>query len=145
MSSEENISAALASWTSSYQLDLIFNTEQKKTKSKRKNKKKKKKSEILKFHPNHQPQQIKKKRKIKKLSLLKNKLNREKSKKLTVKRRKMVQNQKKLRKLLIKIKNIIIKERKNASMSMSKRKFRLLKKWKKVIIFLFRIFKDWTS
>jgi hypothetical protein len=147
MSSEDNINVVHASWTSSYQLDLIFSTEQKKTRSKRKKKKKKKKNkeEILKFHPNHQPQPTNKERKIKKLSLLQNKLNKEKNKRLIVKRRKMVRNLKKLRKLLTKIKSIIIKEKKNASIPMNKRRSRLWKKWKKVIFFLFRIFKDRTS
>jgi len=67
---EDNISAVLVNWTSSYLFDLISNTEQKKTrrKRKRKKKKKKKKEEILKFHPNRQPQPIRKERKIKKLN-----------------------------------------------------------------------------
>jgi hypothetical protein len=72
MFSEDNISAVLVNWTSSYLLDLISNTEQKKIrrkrKRKRKKKKKKKKEEILKFHPNRPPQPIRKERKIKKLN-----------------------------------------------------------------------------
>jgi hypothetical protein len=50
-------------------------------------------------------------------------LNREKNKRPIVKRRKMVQNLKKLlRKLLMKIKSIIMKGRSNANTVMRKRK-----------------------
>jgi|LakMenEpi03Aug12_release.lakeMendotaPanAssembly.Ray.scaffolds.fasta_scaffold120931_1 hypothetical protein len=67
---EDNINVVQSNWTSNYQLDLIFNIEQNKIRKKRKKikKKKKKKEEILKFHLNHQPQQIRKERKIRRLN-----------------------------------------------------------------------------
>jgi hypothetical protein len=69
MSSEDSINVVLFNWISSFQLDSIFNIEQRKTKRRRKKKKNKKKNKaILKFHPNHQPQQIRRKRKIKRLN-----------------------------------------------------------------------------
>lgn len=129
-SSEDSINAELANWTSSYQLGLIFNIEQRKTKRKSKKKKSKKKNKevILKFHLNHQPQQIRRERKIRRLSSLQNKLNKEKNKKLIAKRRKMVQSLKKLRNQPTKI----IKKKK--TMIMKKRRFKPQKKWKKDIL-----------